>query len=247
MTDRNAFLAKIADHLGKKRDRRVQPDVSTHLAETREQASARADRMRKEARDNATALLGALQEGATAQGWVVHRVPSPEDAADAVIDICQRSAARSVLLARMEALSRVPVEKTLKAAGIDVTVAARPEGEAYSEEARLAVRRAAFTADVGITGVDYAVAETGTVVLHPRGGVSRLVSLAPPRHIAIIEKGQVLPSLDELFALEREAFHAGRLTSSYNLISGPSRTGDIGATIVQGVHGPVEVHMVLIG
>lgn len=247
MTERNAFLDMVAANLGKKRGREVVPDASTHLADTRAMASANAEQMRNAASANAAALLGALQESAALQGWIVHRVASPEDAAETVLDICKRTEATRALMARMDVLNRVPVEKSLRAGGIDVRVAARPEGEKYSEEARIAVRQAAFSVDVGITGVDYAIAETGTVVLHPRNGVSRLVSLAPPRHIAIVERGQVLPSLDELFELEREAYHAGRLTSSYNLISGPSRTGDIGATIVQGVHGPVEVHMVLIG
>jgi L-lactate dehydrogenase complex protein LldG len=66
-------------------------------------------------------------------------------------------------------------------------------------------------------------------------------------HIAIVEKGQVLPSLDELFTLERADLLNGTLAGSMNLISGPSRTGDIEATIIKGIHGPVETHMLLVG
>ena len=42
--------------------------------------------------------------------------------------------------------------------------------------------------DIGVTGVDYAISETGTCVIIPRAGVSRLVSLLPPVHIALVEK-----------------------------------------------------------
>ena len=102
-------------------------------------------------------------------------------------------------------------------------------------------------ADIGITGVDYAIAESGTVVLHPRSGLSRLVSLAPPTHIAVLRPGEVLESLDELFAMERNDFLLGDLAGSMNLISGPSKTADIEGTTVTGIHGPLEVHLVILG
>ncbi|MBI2965931.1 MAG: lactate utilization protein [Chloroflexi bacterium] len=247
MTERGAFLDKVAGILGKPRGRAVDPDAATHLAEGIEEARLAAEKVRRTAHDEAASLMDGLAQGAAQLGWVVHRTVSHEDAADAVLEICRRAAVRTALRADMPVFGRVPVDRTLQAAGIDISTAARPAGDTYTDDARRRIRAAAFAVDVGITGVEYAVAETGTAVLHPRQGLSRLVSLAPPRHVAIVERGQALPSLDELFLLEREAFLSGTLTSSFNLISGPSKTGDIAATIVQGVHGPVEVHMVLVG
>ncbi|MCX8212981.1 MAG: LUD domain-containing protein [SAR202 cluster bacterium] len=63
----------------------------------------------------------------------------------------------------------------------------------------------------------------------------------------MVQRGQVLPSLDELFTLRRRAALAEETSSYMNIISGPSRTGDIDQTIVTGVHGPREVHMILLG
>ena len=85
-----------------------------------------------------------------------------------------------------------------------------------------------------------------TVVIHPKNRVSRLVSLAPPVHIAVIQKGQVLESLDELFAMERHDFLKDDLAGSMNLISGPSKTADIEGTTVTGIHGPLEVHLLIL-
>ena len=101
--------------------------------------------------------------------------------------------------------------------------------------------------DIGITGVDYAIAETGTCVLIARSGVSRLVSLLPPVHIEVVQRGQVPPSLDELFALRRQDFIDGALGSYMSLITGLSRSADIESTLVTGVHGPGEEHVVLVG
>ena len=95
--------------------------------------------------------------------------------------------------------------------------------------------------------MDYAIAETGTCVLLPRKGISRLVSLLPPVHVAVVERGQVLPGLDEFFALRRADSLRGDLGSYTTLITGPSRSADIEYTIVTGVHGPGEVHMLLLG
>ena len=101
---------------------------------------------------------------------------------------------------------------------------------------------------MGMTGVDDASAETGTCVLVPRKGVSRVVSLLPPIHVALVEPHQVYETLDDLFALRRLAFLLGRgdMGSYLSLISGPSRTADIEQTLVVGVHGPMEAHMVIL-
>lgn len=247
MTDRGVFLDMVAGTLGKSRGRAVAPDPSTQLAEGKEEAIRLADEAMRTAHAQGRALMDALQRSAADAGWVVHRVKTHEDAAEAVLEICRAASVCNALRADMPVFQRVPVERTLRSAGIDLSVAARTQVDSYSDDSRKRVRDASFTADIGITGADYAVAETGTLVLRPRRGLSRLVSLAPPRHIAIVEQGQVLPSLDELFLIQRAAFLDGTLTSSFNLISGPSKTGDIAATIVQGMHGPVEVHMVLVG
>lgn len=242
ITGREAFLGRVRGALGKS-EVTPEPDTATHFGLTNDEVRAGADDVRRVMSDNADSLLDAVAESAATAGWKVRRVASPEDAADVVAQICNEAGVSNVLRSNQEIFNAVPVDASLGAQGITPGVAI--VGQAGADVP--ALKQAAFDAEVGITGVDYAIAETGTVVLHPREGLSRLVSLAPGRHIAILNRGDVLPSLDELFTLERADHNAGENEGSMNLISGPSRTGDIAATIVDGIHGPFEVHLVIIG
>ncbi len=99
-------------------------------------------------------------------------------------------------------------------------------------------------ADFGITSADYALADTGTLVLLASPREARLVSLLPPAHIAVIPCGRILTGLDELFSILPDPAAA---TSSMVLITGPSRTADIEQILVRGVHGPGRVMVVVVG
>jgi L-lactate utilization protein LutC len=108
---------------------------------------------------------------------------------------------------------------------------------------RAALREACATADMGITSADYALADTGTLVMFSSSEEPRLVSLLPPLHLAIVPVERLLTGLDEL--LEMVSIPSER-SSSMVLITGPSRTADIEQILVRGVHGPGEIHVVLV-
>lgn len=107
-----------------------------------------------------------------------------------------------------------------------------------------ALRALCATAEVGITSADYALADTGTLVMLASPAEARLISLLPPVHIAVVPKERVLSGLDELFTILP---HPAAQTSSMVLITGPSRTADIEQILVRGVHGPGEIHVVVVG
>jgi L-lactate utilization protein LutC len=109
---------------------------------------------------------------------------------------------------------------------------------------RAALRALCATADVGITSADYALADTGTLVMLASPAEARLISLLPPVHIAVVPKERVLSGLDELLTVLPLP---AEQTSSMVLITGPSRTADIEQILVRGVHGPGEIHVVVVG
>jgi L-lactate dehydrogenase complex protein LldG len=104
----------------------------------------------------------------------------------------------------------------------------------------------AASADIGLTGVDYGLAETGSLVLLARAGQPRSISLLPPVHIALIKPQQIIRGFDELFFELNRDFEATGLKSAVTFITGPSRTADIELKLVVGVHGPQQLHAVLI-
>ena len=106
------------------------------------------------------------------------------------------------------------------------------------------LRRRCAAADAGITGADYALADTGTLVLLSSPQEARLVSLLPPWHIAVVPRDRILTGLDELFSVLP---HPAEQTSSMVLITGPSRTADIEQILVRGVHGPGQITVVVVG
>jgi L-lactate utilization protein LutC len=250
MTNREEFLGSVRRALKSGSGAAPQDTGGARaLSPDLESADERARLARQQAEANAYELMSQLQETAAEAGWEVTRVASAQQAARYIGDLARKLEARSVLRSGHPVLDLIDLEAALSGTGIEVGLMAIEEGadERRSDAMRRSLRARAIEADIGLTGVDYAIAETGTCVLLPRKGVSRLVSLLPPVHVAVVRRGEVLPSLDELFTLESEAFLRGSLGSYMNLIAGPSRSADIEYTLVTGVHGPGEVHMVLLG
>ncbi|HWQ55250.1 MAG TPA: lactate utilization protein [Bryobacteraceae bacterium] len=109
---------------------------------------------------------------------------------------------------------------------------------------RAELRELCANLEVGITGADYALADTGSLVMFSSPDEARMISLLPPAHIAVVPRDRILTGLDELFSLE--PLPAAR-SSSMVLITGPSRTADIEQILVRGVHGPGELHVIVVG
>ena len=89
--------------------------------------------------------------------------------------------------------------------------------------------------DFAITGTLAGLAETGSLVLWPDAAEPRLMSLAPPLHVALLEADRLFENFADL--IEKEDW-AGRMPTNALLISGPSKTADIEQTLAFGIHGP---------
>ena len=102
-----------------------------------------------------------------------------------------------------------------------------------------------FDCDLGVTGAQWGVAETGTLVLESDAERHRLASLVPSAHVAIIESRNVRQTLGEVLQAINDRGAEG-LSRAVTFITGPSRTSDIELTLAIGVHGPAELYVVVI-
>ena len=123
--------------------------------------------------------------------------------------------------------------------------AGRPDGPADPEVltafARGALRGRFLEADLGITGVNFAVAETGSLVLVTNEGNGRLVSAVPRVHIAVMGAERVLRTWDQLDLMLNLLARSGTgqpLSAYTSITTGPRREGE--------VDGPDELHLVIV-
>jgi L-lactate utilization protein LutC len=172
----------------------------------------------------------------TASGGQVHVVRGAEAAIERVLDLVRANAARRVLLGSGAALDGLNLGEPLSRSGIEFTCADALAGDC---------RDPLFAAELSITGVDFLVAETGSLAVFSRPDNPRSLSLLPPVHVAVARSDQIVADLFDLF--DRGTWGTNPvLPSCVTLITGPSKTGDIELRLVTGVHGPGEVHVVLI-
>jgi L-lactate dehydrogenase complex protein LldG len=101
------------------------------------------------------------------------------------------------------------------------------------------------TCDASITGCEYLVARTGSIVLSAAQQGGRTVSVYAPIHICIAYTSQLLYDVKDALQALKEKYN-GNIPSFISFATGPSRTADIEKTLVTGVHGPKEVYCFLV-
>jgi L-lactate dehydrogenase complex protein LldG len=198
---------------------------------------------------------------ANAEGYIATRAQGPRPAmpADLVARFMQRATDMASTVERIASESEIPaaVTRYLDALELPPELAAQKShvGVCWPEFAGLDWAGAGLTIEVrptvgddrlGITGSFCAIAETGTLVFTSGPDTPTASALLPDTHVAVVRADRVVSGMEEAFALVRAAAHGG-MPRAMNMISGPSRTGDIEQTIVLGAHGPYRVHLLLLG
>ncbi len=99
--------------------------------------------------------------------------------------------------------------------------------------------------EVGITGCEFLIAHTGSVMVSSAQKGGRQMFVYPPIHIVIAERNQLAEYLENAYSNLIHKY-GNNLPSHVALITGPSRTADIEKTLVMGAHGPRELHVFLV-
>lgn len=156
-------------------------------------------------------------------GADVHRFPSKKEAIEALRGLCDKEkvedkAGSLAVWAACPVLDQGVQEEFAKIPGVKLT----------------ATREDAAAALIGISQVDWALADTGSLVQYASAVDKRIVSMLPEIHVAFLPTEKILPDMPSWIEKNDPAALDGYMA----VISGPSRTADIERVLTIGVHGP---------
>ncbi len=239
MATREAFLGRVREVMA-----HATPLFEAHVSAKPEDIEAEWRERRAQALSHWPALLERFRGEFEKVDGTFHRVSDLTEAVERVVTLALEREARHVVSWASENL---PLDlDALRRRGLTVDVVSPMP---VRDDERAALREVLARAQIGLTGADFALAETGSLVLLSGAGQGRGVSLLPPNHVAVLGKRALIPSLTDL-GIHLEALHRDPdcfLTgSAVQIITGPSRTADIEQTLTRGVHGPKEVHLIFV-
>lgn len=171
---------------------------------------------------NRAKVINTFKESLALVGAKCAFVENEGEAADRLSEIVNVLNAKKIVVSDSELIHRI-----VNLSGVDAV--------------QDASREKLFASDIGVTSAQWAIAETGTLVLESVAEQNRLVSLVPPVHVCILTAGSIRQSMAEI--LQRVDTDANR---TITFITGASRTSDIELTLAIGVHGPGELHVIVI-
>jgi L-lactate dehydrogenase complex protein LldG len=202
-------------------------------------------------------ILGRVTAGAGGNAGVVEaylqqhpRGPAPKAGTDLAVQFCERAVKLASDLVRVGSNTDVPaaIARYLDSHSVHHRAVCWPQLAALSwGDARLEIETRGARGDdlVGITGVFAGIAETGTLMLLSGARTPATVSLLPETHIAVVQAGQIVATMEDAWARMRAQW--GAIPRAVNFVSGPSRTADVEQTVTLGAHGPRRVLIVVVG
>jgi len=196
-------------------------------------------------------LLAKFEAELTEVAGTAHRAGNRQELEEILRAILSHANATSVVLSRNPLLAELNIEALLRAWGKGISVWQRSgvgDTPGRRDTSPKTLAQASFAATVGITGVEFALAETGSLVVTSWTEGTQLASLAPPVHVALYRRSQLVASLDEVLSRLPVARAPGQATPGRSVvfITGTSRTADIEQILIRGVHGPGELHAILV-
>jgi L-lactate dehydrogenase complex protein LldG len=164
---------------------------------------------------------------------------------ESLIELIETSASNQVAISEHPLCTRLGIIGALRAQLPGVTFLAE-DVAADNAFDRTRLRNSMANVQLSITGAEYLIADTGTIVSVAGPQASRQISLLPSIHVVLATPSQIFPNMAELF-LEIQNAHGPKLPgSAITFITGPSRTADIEKVLIKGVHGPMRLLLAMV-
>ncbi len=160
-------------------------------------------------------------------------VKSSDEILTALTDFIREGKYQSAVLSNHPLLKEIKLSEQLTARLPECSISI---SAMYQD--RTVLREQLAVTDVGITGADFLIADTGTIAMLSSPDEGRLVSLLPPTHVVVATAKQLVPTLSAVMSALEEKYGNSFPNACLTFITGPSRTADIEKQLVLGVHGP---------
>jgi L-lactate dehydrogenase complex protein LldG len=184
-------------------------------------------------------LIEIFSKNLVQETGIVHRVKDRREALEKLSQIAKEEGLKKVMITTDDVVASLDLAAWGKENNVQVMT---PQDFASRDSFRDAVF---LEADAGVTGADFAVAESGTLGLIHNKDQARLVSLAPILHIAIVPVERMVAVYEQV--MEKVFGKKENLPSQFCFITGPSMTADIRGIPFKGMHGPRKVIVILLG
>lgn len=171
-----------------------------------------------------------FEENAKNAGAEIFKVKTAAEAKEIVANLAKFTNAKKVVTVDSPLQTAANINVELQA--LDVAVYTEPTDIAEHAE----------SADIGISTVEFAIGESGSLCMDGYSFESRLVTMLPPIHIAFLNSNLVVPGITEAFETIAKVYENGYIS----FITGPSRTADIERVLTIGVHGPSRLVIIAV-
>ena len=160
----------------------------------------------------------------------VFRVKTAVEAKEVITNLVKYTNARKVVAVDSPLQRAAGINAALTELGVTL----------YTEQADIAEH--AESADIGISAVEFGIAESGSICQDALAFESRLVSMLPPVHVAFMSSSNVVQGVSEAMEVISQVYDHGYIS----FITGPSRTADIERVLTIGVHGPSRLVIIAV-
>jgi L-lactate dehydrogenase complex protein LldG len=233
-TPKNQFLDSVRKALG--RTKGPPNEIYPLLNETLSTIKKRKEEAEQRISRKKDFLITELTRTAQLVGWNVKTVQNTAAVLTYIRELLNKHKINKVIRTDEKIFETVEIDRELMDSRADLMVNTQSSVQKFDPD----------TAELGITGADHAIAETGSVVLVSQKGSARLTSLTPSIHLALVKRSVILESLEDIYLFTRLEYYSGKEGKYMTFISGPSRTADIEQVLVVGAHGPKETHMLIL-
>lgn len=206
-------------------------------------------------KDRRNALCSRFTEKAKAVSAFVTEIATFDEALAYCIDLCGKQGACRIaisgceehLSAPADALCELKQEKIVAAPGLDPAQYGKLLDSCVANGftcIKSGMRAHLSGVDIGFTVADLAIAETGTLVINCPDEELRLATMLSEYHVCVVHRSAIV---EDAFAADQQLLKYLRKTPNYTaFVTGASRTADIERVLALGVHGPLELHILLL-